>query len=141
MMLSEMPDVEIGTPPNSEDMNEEYEWWAKAQNVLREYWQDGLNVMVGEKASMAPRYEIREVEKSASHESTNPDGSLSMETHTWTEEEKVPVGEKKVTHGFHIDVVIETEAEKRALIALAQEAELNIRERSGSTRFTHRIDS
>lgn len=142
-MMSEMPDIDVGSPPNSDDMNEEYDWWAKAQEALREHWDDGLGVWVCENSHMACRYEIKEVEKSESREKMNPDGSLSMETHTWTEEEKVPVGEKKVTTGFYLEVTVTNEKEKDAACALAHSAGLNVRDISGSgvSSRTHRLEA
>lgn len=134
--MSEMPKMDVGSPPNSEDMNEEYNWWAKAQAALREHYADGLNVMVGENSHMEARYEMKEVEKSESRE-VMKNGCVSMETKTWTEEEKVPVGEKKVTTGFYLKVQVTSPEEKAATVALAHSAGLEVSECGG--RSTHKL--
>lgn len=141
MTVDSLPSIDVGSPPDTGDMGELYDWWASAQEALRDHFDDGLNVMVGEKAHMAPRFEEKEVEKSHDVPVPTVDGTgVRMETEKWTETEKVPVGEKKVTTGFHIDVKVTTDSEKDAVVALSHSAGLDVRERGSTSRFTHRLE-
>lgn len=140
-MSMDLPTIDVGSPPESDDPNETMEWWSDALNALRDHMDDWVHAMIGSHCHMEPRYEIREVEKSAEHPYMNDDGSVGMDVHTWTEEEKVMVGEKKVCNGHYIDVEVTSESEKMAVVALANSAGLNVSERHGGSRYTHRLES
>lgn len=139
--MAEMPKMDVGSPPESDDPNVTMEWWCDTLDALRDHMDDWVHAMIGSNSSMAPRYEVREVEKSAEHEYMNDDGSVGMDVHTWTEEEKVCVGEKKVCHGHYLDVEVTSESEKMAVLTLANSAGLSVSERHNATRFTHRLES
>lgn len=137
--MNDLPNIDVGSPPDSDDMSVVYDWWADAQSALRDHFDDGADVWVGEDAHMAPRWEWKDVEKSESREVPDGNGGVRLETKRWTEKEKHVVDEKKVTTGFHLDVAVASETEKSAVIALAHSAGLTVRERGGTTRFTHRL--
>lgn len=138
MMNANLPDIDVGEAPDG-DPSETAEWWGDALDALRDHMDDWTHAMWGSHSSMAPRYEMKDVEKSESVE-VMENGSVTMKTRTWTEKEKVPVGEKKVCHGHYLDVEVTSESEKMAVIALADSAGLEVSERHNATRFTHRLE-
>lgn len=140
-MMDEMPTMDVGSPPDSNDPNETMEWWGDALDALRDEMDDWVNAMIGSDCHMEPRYEMVEVEERNSVEVPDGNGGVRMETRTETVEKKRLVGEKKVCNGHYIDVEITSESEKKAVIALAESAGLSITERHGATRFDYRLES
>jgi len=138
--MNGLPDIDVGSPPGSDDPSETYGWWSEALEVLREHMDDWTHAMLGTESHVAPAYETREVEKCDRCEVPNGNGGVATIRSTWTEEETVAVGEKLVHNGHYIDVEITSESERKAVAALAHSAGLTVKKRAGPTRFTARLE-
>lgn len=140
-MNMNLPNIDVGSPPESDDPNVTIDWWSDALDALRDHIDDWTHAMIGSHSSMEPRYAVREVEKSNTREVPDGNGGTTLRTQTWIEQEKRVVGEKMVCSGHYIDVEVTSESEKMAVIALADSAELEVSERHNATRFTHRLEA